>query len=171
MFDVPQKFYELCRLCLSLDGVKISIFAEGGSQQNFAEKISACLSITVSALRFAIIRILPDATICGTLGVTVYASLRLRRSHRHRAIGLSFPLSLARSLARFRGALARALAQDGVAPICRFSLARTFSRSRSCSHSRTGDASLREYVYVRVPREKVWQEMCPRDKPTSSNGI
>lgn len=53
MFDVPQKFYELCRLCLSLDGVKYSIFTEGGTQQNFAEKISACLSITVrcSAMR------------------------------------------------------------------------------------------------------------------------
>lgn len=47
MFDVPQKFYELCRLCLSLDGVKYSIFEEGGTQENFAEKISACLSITV----------------------------------------------------------------------------------------------------------------------------
>ncbi|XP_011699425.1 PREDICTED: uncharacterized protein LOC105456811 isoform X2 [Wasmannia auropunctata] len=47
MFDVPQKFYELCRLCLSLEGDKYSIFAEGGTQQNFAEKISAFLSITV----------------------------------------------------------------------------------------------------------------------------
>lgn len=47
MFDVPQKFYELCRLCLSLDGVKYPIFEEGGTQENFAEKISACLSITV----------------------------------------------------------------------------------------------------------------------------
>ena len=54
MFDVPQKFYELCRLCLSLDGVKYSIFKEAGTQQNFAEKISACLSITVSALLFMI---------------------------------------------------------------------------------------------------------------------
>jgi len=54
MFDVPQKFYELCRLCLSLDGVKYSIFKEAGTQQNFAEKISACLSITVSALLFTI---------------------------------------------------------------------------------------------------------------------
>ncbi|XP_011634536.1 transcription factor gaf1 [Pogonomyrmex barbatus] len=46
MFDVPQKFYDLCRLCLSRDGVKFSIFKEGG-QQNIAEKISTCLSITV----------------------------------------------------------------------------------------------------------------------------
>lgn len=47
MFDLPQKFYELCRLCLSPDGVKYSIFEEGGTQQDFAQKISACLSITV----------------------------------------------------------------------------------------------------------------------------
>lgn len=102
MFDVPQKFYELCRLCLSLDGVKFSIFAEGGNQQNYAEKILACLSITVSASWYAIIRIiLLDATICGILSARpVYASLRLRRSHRRRAIGFSLPPSLARSLAR-----------------------------------------------------------------------
>ncbi|XP_072763072.1 uncharacterized protein [Anoplolepis gracilipes] len=43
MFDVPQKFYELCRLCLSADGVKSSIFEEEGIQR----KILACLSITV----------------------------------------------------------------------------------------------------------------------------
>lgn len=48
MFDVPQKFYELCRLCLSPDGVKCSIFEEEGIQRSFAEKILACLSITVS---------------------------------------------------------------------------------------------------------------------------
>ncbi|XP_029159149.1 GATA zinc finger domain-containing protein 21-like isoform X2 [Nylanderia fulva] len=47
MFDVPQKFYELCRLCLSQDGVTLSIFEEEGIQRNFTEKILACLSITV----------------------------------------------------------------------------------------------------------------------------
>ncbi|GAB1869228.1 GATA-binding factor A [Camponotus japonicus] len=47
MFDIPQKFYELCRLCLSPDGVKCSIFEEEGIQRSFADKISACLSITV----------------------------------------------------------------------------------------------------------------------------
>ncbi|XP_058796252.1 putative uncharacterized protein DDB_G0279653 isoform X2 [Phymastichus coffea] len=47
MFDVPAKFYELCRLCLSHDGVKLSIFEEEGSQRNFAEKIASCLSIAV----------------------------------------------------------------------------------------------------------------------------
>lgn len=50
MFDIPQKFYELCRLCLSPDGVKCSIFEEEGIQRSFAEKISACLSITVSTI-------------------------------------------------------------------------------------------------------------------------
>ncbi|XP_066601370.1 uncharacterized protein [Prorops nasuta] len=47
MFDVPPKFYELCRLCLSSDGVKLSIFEEEGAQRNFADKILTCLSITV----------------------------------------------------------------------------------------------------------------------------
>ncbi|XP_012271783.1 uncharacterized protein LOC105695085 [Orussus abietinus] len=47
MFDVPPKFYELCRLCLSSDGVKLSIFEEEGAQRNFAEKILTCLAITV----------------------------------------------------------------------------------------------------------------------------
>lgn len=50
MFDIPQKFYELCRLCLSPDGVKCSIFEEEGIQRSFADKISACLSITVSTI-------------------------------------------------------------------------------------------------------------------------
>ncbi|XP_020292546.1 transcription factor stalky-like isoform X2 [Pseudomyrmex gracilis] len=47
MFDVPQKFYELCRLCLSQDGGKLSIFEDEGTERNFAAKIHACLSITV----------------------------------------------------------------------------------------------------------------------------
>ncbi|XP_011497247.1 PREDICTED: box A-binding factor-like [Ceratosolen solmsi marchali] len=47
MFDVPPKFYELCRLCLSSDGVKLSIFEEEGTQRNFADKILTCLSIAV----------------------------------------------------------------------------------------------------------------------------
>ncbi|XP_003425585.1 box A-binding factor [Nasonia vitripennis] len=47
MFDVPGKFYELCRLCLSADGVKLSIFEEEGTQRNFADKILTCLSIAV----------------------------------------------------------------------------------------------------------------------------
>ncbi|XP_015111316.1 GATA zinc finger domain-containing protein 21 isoform X2 [Diachasma alloeum] len=48
MFNVPPKFYELCRLCLSSDGVKLSIFEEEGAQRNFADKILTCLSITVN---------------------------------------------------------------------------------------------------------------------------
>ncbi|XP_015595384.1 uncharacterized protein LOC107267792 isoform X2 [Cephus cinctus] len=47
MFNVPPKFYELCRLCLSSDGVKLSIFEEEGAQRNFADKILTCLAITV----------------------------------------------------------------------------------------------------------------------------
>lgn len=47
MFDVPVKFYELCRLCLSSDGVKVSIFEEEGKQRNFAEKIHTCLALVV----------------------------------------------------------------------------------------------------------------------------
>jgi hypothetical protein len=50
MFDVPPKFYELCRLCLSSDGVKLSIFEEEGTQRNFADKILTCLSIAVRLL-------------------------------------------------------------------------------------------------------------------------
>ncbi|XP_046737425.1 uncharacterized protein LOC124406097 isoform X1 [Diprion similis] len=48
MFNVPPKFYELCRLCLSSDGVKLSIFDEEGTQRNFADKILTCLSIAVN---------------------------------------------------------------------------------------------------------------------------
>ncbi|XP_011310283.1 uncharacterized protein [Fopius arisanus] len=48
MFNVPPKFYELCRLCLSSDGVKLSIFEEEGAQRNFADKILTCLSISVN---------------------------------------------------------------------------------------------------------------------------
>ncbi|XP_032683129.1 uncharacterized protein LOC116849761 isoform X2 [Odontomachus brunneus] len=48
MLEVPPKFYELCRLCLSSDGVKLSIFEEEeGSQRDFAAKILTCLSLTV----------------------------------------------------------------------------------------------------------------------------
>lgn len=50
MLDVPGKFYELCRLCLATDGVKLSIFEEEGLQRKFAEKIHACLSIAVSSI-------------------------------------------------------------------------------------------------------------------------
>ncbi|KAK3927880.1 GATA-binding factor A [Frankliniella fusca] len=48
MCSVPQKFYELCRLCLSCDGVKLSIFDDEGIQRNFPHKIMTCLSIVVS---------------------------------------------------------------------------------------------------------------------------
>ncbi|XP_065342086.1 uncharacterized protein LOC135940897 [Cloeon dipterum] len=48
MCSVPAKFYELCRLCLSCDGVKLSIFDGEGSQRNFPLKIMTCLSVLVS---------------------------------------------------------------------------------------------------------------------------
>ena len=51
MCSVPQKFYELCRLCLSCDGVKLSIFDDEGTQRNFPLKIMTCLSIVVSACK------------------------------------------------------------------------------------------------------------------------
>ncbi|KAJ9585351.1 hypothetical protein L9F63_002848 [Diploptera punctata] len=48
MCNIPPKFYELCRLCLSCDGVKSSIFDDEGTQRNFPLKIMTCLSILVS---------------------------------------------------------------------------------------------------------------------------
>ncbi|KAF4519346.1 hypothetical protein B566_EDAN011352 [Ephemera danica] len=48
MCSIPSKFYELCRLCLSCDGVKLSIFDGEGSQRNFPLKIMTCLSILVN---------------------------------------------------------------------------------------------------------------------------
>ncbi|XP_033215568.1 GATA-type transcription factor sreA-like isoform X2 [Belonocnema kinseyi] len=47
MFNVPPKFYELCRLCLASDGVSFPIFEDEGSEGNYAEKILTLLSITV----------------------------------------------------------------------------------------------------------------------------
>ncbi|PSN57201.1 hypothetical protein C0J52_01469 [Blattella germanica] len=48
MCNIPPKFYELCRLCLSCDGVKSSIFDDEGTQHNYPLKIMTCLSILVS---------------------------------------------------------------------------------------------------------------------------
>lgn len=48
MCNLPPKFYELCRLCLSCDGIKSSIFDDEGTQRNFPLKIMTCLSILVS---------------------------------------------------------------------------------------------------------------------------
>lgn len=50
MCNIPPKFYELCRLCLSCDGVKSSIFDDEGTQRNFPLKIMTCLSILVCLL-------------------------------------------------------------------------------------------------------------------------
>lgn len=48
MSNVPPKFYELCRLCLSCDGVKLSLFGEEAVSRRFLFKIMTCLSIMVS---------------------------------------------------------------------------------------------------------------------------
>lgn len=48
MSNVPTKFYELCRLCLSRDGVKLSIFDDEGLSRNVQSKISSCLQVSVS---------------------------------------------------------------------------------------------------------------------------
>lgn len=48
MSNVPPKFYELCRLCLSCSGMKLSIFDDEGTQRNYPLKIMTCLSILVS---------------------------------------------------------------------------------------------------------------------------
>lgn len=48
MCSVPAKFYELCRLCLSRDGGKLSIFDDEGTRRNFQEKIVTCLPVEVS---------------------------------------------------------------------------------------------------------------------------
>ncbi|KAL0278654.1 UNVERIFIED_CONTAM: hypothetical protein PYX00_000411 [Menopon gallinae] len=47
MSNVPPKFYELCRLCLSCDGVKLSLFGEEAISRKFLFKIMTCLSIMV----------------------------------------------------------------------------------------------------------------------------
>ncbi|XP_014261893.1 uncharacterized protein LOC106673985 isoform X2 [Cimex lectularius] len=48
MCSIPSKFYELCRLCLSRDGAKLSIFDDEGTRRNFQQKITTCLPISVS---------------------------------------------------------------------------------------------------------------------------
>lgn len=50
MPNVPPKFYELCRLCLSCSGMKLSIFDDEGTQRNYPLKIMTCLSILVSII-------------------------------------------------------------------------------------------------------------------------
>lgn len=48
MSNVPSEFYELCRLCLSCDGVKLSLFGEEALSRKFLFKIMSCLSIIVT---------------------------------------------------------------------------------------------------------------------------
>lgn len=51
MGSVPEKFYELCRLCLSRDGAKLSIFDEEGARRHLEKKIASCLPILVSVFQ------------------------------------------------------------------------------------------------------------------------
>jgi hypothetical protein len=49
MCNVPPKFYQLCRLCLSIDkDAALSIFDDVGAQNNLPTKIMTCLSILVA---------------------------------------------------------------------------------------------------------------------------
>jgi hypothetical protein len=178
MFDVPQKFYELCRLCLSPDGAKLSIFEEEGTQRNFAEKILTCLSIAVSVVVCNRTRFIGRDHLCYSRRLCVCVSLSASFPQ-CRAFSLSLSRLLAHSLAlllvcpfvrrSFRSALARSTARLSQSLLLTVSL--WPARLRVCDHPRARESRQRERVYVRVPREKVWQEMCPRDKPTSSSGI
>ncbi|XP_043490143.1 transcription factor stalky-like [Polistes fuscatus] len=47
MVNISPKLYDLCRLCLSMNDVKTSIFEGQGLQHNFADKISVCLGVEV----------------------------------------------------------------------------------------------------------------------------
>ncbi|KAL3272448.1 hypothetical protein HHI36_013928 [Cryptolaemus montrouzieri] len=48
MCNVPPKFYQLCRLCLSDDAEVLSLFDNTASERNIPRKIMTCLSIMVS---------------------------------------------------------------------------------------------------------------------------
>lgn len=50
MCNVPPKFYQLCRLCLSIDkkDAALSIFDDVGNENNIPTKIMTCLSILAS---------------------------------------------------------------------------------------------------------------------------
>lgn len=140
------------------------------------------------ASRITITSFLSNATICTTRTI-VYASLRLRSSRVVTVVYLCLSLSL---LSLLPEALSRSLPRDSVSlslslssPFLSDSLSLSRLRSRLRSRSRHRECvhvwCVRAWVYmcvwvyvcvyVRVPREKVWQEMCPRDKPTSSSGI
>lgn len=48
MCNVPPKFYQLCRLCLSIDKENaLSIFDKTAVERNIPRKIMTCLSILV----------------------------------------------------------------------------------------------------------------------------
>lgn len=93
MFEVPPKFYELCRLCLSSDGVKLSIFEEEGAQRHFADKILTCLSIAVRISNYDYCSFIKRDHLYTTRTI-VYASLRLRSSRVVTVVYLCVSLSL-----------------------------------------------------------------------------
>jgi len=145
MFDVPQKFYELCRLCLSPDGAKLSIFEEEGTQRNFAEKILTCLSIAVSVVVCNRTRFIGRDHLCYSRRLCVCVSLSASFLQ-CRAFSLSLSRLLAHSLAlslvcpfvrSFVQKRSRALYREtqSVAPSRRLSLARSPSHLRSPSRS------------------------------------
>lgn len=48
MCNVPPKFYQLCRLCLSIDKENaVFIFDKAATERNIPRKIMTCLSILV----------------------------------------------------------------------------------------------------------------------------
>ncbi|KAJ3647142.1 hypothetical protein Zmor_024676 [Zophobas morio] len=47
MCNVPPKFYQLCRLCLSVDKEPLPIFDDGSPRTDLPTKIMTCLSILV----------------------------------------------------------------------------------------------------------------------------
>lgn len=120
MFEVPSKFYELCRLCLSSDGVKLSIFEEEG---NLADKILTCLSLTVSISNYDYSPFIKRDHLYTTRTI-VYASLRLRSSRvvtvvyfclrRSSFLSCSLIDSRTNFLTRTREALSRSLSRDSV---------------------------------------------------------
>jgi len=129
MFDVPQKFYELCRLCLSPDGAKLSIFEEEGTQRNFAEKILTCLSIAVSVVVCNPTRFIGRDHLCYSRRLCVCVSLSASFLQ-CRAFSLSLSRLLAHSLA--------------LSLVCR-SFVRSFVRSEALSRALPRDSVSRSF--------------------------
>lgn len=48
MADFGGNFKELCRLCASLDNIKMEMFGEKGKERKLVDKIHDCLPLKVS---------------------------------------------------------------------------------------------------------------------------